>query len=146
MPNYFELSDLKSALSEEILLDLTDEKGEGQISEKKVAYFRGRAENLVNGFVRGNPDIPFPFTTIPPLIRDLAVEAARIDLLKARYLTDLPESLLKDEELLLRKLTNLQSGRINLGLGAGDFTKTTEFRINKTATNRVFTNTELAKW
>ena len=143
---YCTIDDLTAdSLTEEELVQLTDDEGLGQVNEDRADQAAGAAADWIDGYLRGRYTLPL--NPVPGMIRDIAVQETIYRLYRRRRKENMPESLVADRRDRIRLLEGIQKGSVTLDAAApsGESGKG-GYRTNKTAENRAFTDDELGKW
>ncbi len=116
---YCTLEDLKKALPERILLQLTDDENEEQfvISPPNGAYSRvvsaiTDADSMIDGYVSGRYTLPFP--VVPQLIKQISVNLTICGLYERNHEAELPEAIISRRKAFIKTLESLQDGTIVL--------------------------------
>lgn len=109
---YVTPDDITDYLSSDVVVQLTDDEGTGQINEARLAEVCERAGREVDGYVttRYNSPIDAP----PQILRALALDVAIYHLHSRRLVA--PEDVANRYREALRKLREISEGRIEIGL------------------------------
>lgn len=141
---YCTLDNLKSALPERILLQLTDDANDGEfvIDPPNEAYTNvlnaiGNAETQINSYVSGRYDLPF--AVVPDLIRNLAVSQAIVNLYERNHEAVMPDAMIARGKAVIKTLEGLQKGTITLP-GIVKSVPVEEYLTNKTEDDLGFIN------
>ena len=140
MGDYITIDDLRARVSEQSLIELTDEAGMGVVDEGKVNRAIEDAEEVINSYLRGRYFLPI--SPVPKLLKTLAVDIA-LYLLYARTerfdLAELPGGVTAQYKNAIKILENIQKGLVTLGTEQGVTSEPGEYRTSKTADDRIFT-------
>lgn len=134
---YCVISDIKSAISEDILIQLTDDAGTGEVDDYIVTAAIEWAEELIDGYLRGRYTLPLE-TPVPKPIAKLCVDLASYILFERRRGLEMPESLTDKYKANIKILEHLQSGKIVLGVETGTSVGAGEYLVSKSSDDRVF--------
>lgn len=139
---YCTIEDIKQAIPEDNIIQLTDDTGTGVIDQAKVEDAIQYADQLIDSYLRGRYTVPL--NPVPALIRRLSVEMAGFNLYSRRFELAMPEAMLQRRKEIIRLLEQIQKGMITLGTeppekgpGFG------HYHTNKTAEDRIFNKTVL---
>jgi len=141
---YCTLEDIKKAISEKNLIELTDDQGGGAIDTEKVQDAIEYAEQLINGYLRGR--YPIPLEPVPELIRRLAVDIAVYQLYSRRFELDMPESMIQRRKETIKLLELIQAGKIQIGVETSDSPGQGYYRVSKNDEDREFSKTLLNRF
>lgn len=134
---YCTLDDIKALVSEAELVQLTDDEGMGEIDVAKVNAAISRADEFIDGFLRGRYTLPL-VEPIPALIKAISADLAVFYLHERRLGLKMPESLEERYKRALVALDKIQNGTITLGTASGDTPTPGEYKTNKSAQDKVF--------
>jgi phage gp36-like protein len=137
MSSYCDKSDLKNAIPEIYLKQLTDDADTDDIDDEKLDAAILKASDYIDGYLKGRYPTPIP-GTIPVLIVDLAIRLSVYFLFKRSLLVTLPDPIKEDWKDTNNVLIGIQKGKIN------PFEATDEpvfFATNKTPAQKLFTDT-----
>jgi phage gp36-like protein len=138
---YCTQTDIEVLVSEEVLLQLTDDADEGSVDETKVADAIEQADALIDGYLRGRYSVPL--TTVPTLVMGLSRDIAIYELFSKKGERGVPEEYRLRKDKAEQKLVQIQKGVIGLPVTAPDAKEATPIVVSKTAADRVFTKTLL---
>jgi phage gp36-like protein len=133
---YCTLEDIKKAIPEDNIVQLTDDKNLGEIDETKVLDAIEYAEQLINGYLRGR--YPVPLEPAPELIKRLAVDLAVFQLYCRRFELDMPQSMIDRRKEIIRLLEQIQAGKVLLGIEKQDSPGQGYYKTSKKEEDRVF--------
>jgi phage gp36-like protein len=133
---YCTLEDIKKAIPEDNIIQLTDDKNLGKIDETKVLDAIEYAEQLINGYLRGR--YPVPLEPAPELIKRLAVDLAVFQLYSRRFELDMPQSMIDRRKEIIRLLEQIQAGKVLLGIETQDSPGHGYYKTSKKEEDRVF--------
>lgn len=111
MAYYSDLTDLKNNCPEQYLKQLSDDSDIDDIDEEKTNDSLRKAQNMIDGFLRGRYTVPLASTNIPEAIRDISTKLATYFLFKRSLLQIVPESIVSDYEDCMKLLNQIQTGR-----------------------------------
>lgn len=112
---YCTFDDLKKALDVERLVELTDDEGFGEVNQGRIDEAIAAAQGEVDGYLGKRFEVPL--LEVPPLIRATAVDLSLYHLM-CRTLEVVPETRQKRYGEALRRLRDIASGVISLGIAA----------------------------
>lgn len=135
---YSSLNDIKKSISESEIVNLTDDNANGYIDETVVNECLSKADELINGYLRGK--YLLPIVNVPSLIKNISVELAIYYLYSRRFRTDIPESIEKIYKAQVKILEQIQKGFIVLGIESQsvDGVQTGIYRTNRKISDKVF--------
>lgn len=108
---YSVLSDLQGLVSDEELVQLTDDAGLA-IDGAKVALAVARADERIDGYLANLAAVPV--SPVPPLVVQYSAKLALTELYLRRSSAQLPESWARERMEILRHLDDLAKGRAKL--------------------------------
>lgn len=108
MPPYATQSDLIDRISEVELLQIADRDNDGVIDADVVAVALTDASELIDGYISAR--CRMPLSTVPGIVKGWCCVLARAQL----YRVDVPDYVIKDRDLALKQLRDVQEGRMVL--------------------------------
>ena len=138
---YCATADLKDALGEAKLIQLTDDESQLAIHDGRVTKAIAAADTLIDSYLRGKHTVPL--SPVPDRIRQMSVDLTIWHLYKRRRDQDMPEDLQKDYDRQVRFLEGLRDGKNLLDTPAAPANTGAIFKTNKTSDSRVFTEETL---
>jgi len=139
---YCTLDDLKLAIDEARLLELTDDEGMGVINQARIEAAIATAQGEVDGWLQERYDVPL--VPVPALIKGACMDVAIFHLYSRRMET-LPDVRIKRYDNAGKLLARIADGKISLGLAAPP-EETNSGKVLVTAPTRLFSDTELDKF
>lgn len=136
---YHTINDLVNKLTEQTLINLTDDENAGSINTERSEESIQTAQNIIDGYLRDKYTLPLSET--PGVIREISIGLGVYDLYRRYNADDMPKTIREDRDNALKLLDHIMEGKI--ALFPTDSTNT--FLTNKTTSDRVFTKTELDK-
>jgi len=133
---YSTLKDLKLYMSEDIIIQLSDDRETGDLDVLVVDDCIERADTFIDGFLNGRYPSSIPEGEVPNQISDISTKLTAYNLYRRRMQTVLPEAISKDYKLVIKMLGKIQDGSIS------PFPSTVEPQViitNKTAASRDYT-------
>ncbi len=109
---YATLDELKNQITTAILISLTDEDQAGVINETKVAQTAENIDALINSYCRKRYAVPF--TTVPNLIRSIAIDLYICDLYTNAELSEIPKDRKAKCVDSTALLENVRDGKLSL--------------------------------
>jgi phage gp36-like protein len=133
---YCTLTDIRTAaVSEEIIIQLTDDEQLGAINEARVLQAIQTADSEIDGYCAVKYTVPF--STVPPLIKGLSIEIAVYYLYKRRTV---PEKIEKAYDKAVARLKDISRGLLTLGIDPPPPPASTGgAESNKPVSDRIFT-------
>lgn len=139
---YSTLDDLKEIISEETIIELTDDQGLGVVDQAKVTKAITDADEEIDGYLRGRYELPFG--TVPAIVNGLSANLTIFNLYCRRPEIELPQTLKMRYDNTIRTLERIQKGVISLGVTTGESpAEAGEYVTNKAATDRTFSKSVL---
>lgn len=147
---YCSLDDIQKQVSENTLIQLTDDDQVGEIDliivEEAIIY----SETLIDGYLRGRYTLPVNNISSPnssDILKIIAVDLSIYRLYSRRFQTDTPDSISEKYKISIRILEQIQKGIISLGVEtAGTAPELGEYRTNKTFKDREFSQAMLNEY
>jgi len=134
---YCILADIKKALSEEIIKQLTDDDNIGEIISANVTKAIARADAEIDGYCGANGRYKVPFTTVPPVVAGLSLDISIYYLYKRRTV---PDNVKDSYDYAVARLKDISSGKMSLGIDPPPAASTSEgAESNKSVSDRIFT-------
>ncbi|PKN05552.1 MAG: hypothetical protein CVU74_01095 [Deltaproteobacteria bacterium HGW-Deltaproteobacteria-9] len=132
---YCILADIKKALSEEIIKQLTDDDNIGEIISANVTKAIARADAEIDGYCAVKYAVPF--TTVPPVVAGLSLDMSIYYLYKRRTVS---EDVQKSYDNAIARLKDIAKGLLSLGVDPPPAASTSEgAESNKSVSDRIFT-------
>lgn len=127
---YTTLDKLKTLVEEQILIQLTDDKGLGQIDLSIVDESIIYSSTLIDGYLRGRYSLPL--SEIPKILEFVALDLCIHRLYSRRLATDMPDSINEKYKTAIKILEQIQKGILSLGIeSTGTAPEFGEYRTNK---------------
>ena len=136
---YCTLDDLKLAIDEERLLELTDDEGLGEIVQARIDEAIATAQGEVDGFLQERYEVPLD--PVPALVKGACRDIA-IYHLYSRKVDVLPEIRVKRHDNSVKMLTHIAAGKISLGV-ADPPAEVNADTVRVKAPDRIFSDDEL---
>lgn len=136
---YTNLAELQTKIQSASLAQLTDDAAGTTIDEAKVAEAIAYADELIDGYLRGRYSLPL--STVPKLISKLSIDITVYQLYARRPESGIPEAISEQYKNATSVLDRIQKGLISLGVeqaASPENLGQSEFRTNKTASDRLF--------
>ncbi|MEI8390814.1 MAG: DUF1320 domain-containing protein [bacterium] len=142
---YCTLYDIKQQVSENTLIEITDDIQANEINIEIVDEAIVYSQTLIDGYLRGRYTLPL--TTIPVLIKIIAADLTVFRLYSRRFHTDMPESINDKYKNSIKLLEQIQKGIISLGIEVpASPPERGEYMTNKTSSDRIFTKSFINKF
>ncbi|HSA07668.1 MAG TPA: DUF1320 domain-containing protein [Candidatus Gastranaerophilales bacterium] len=136
--SYSTISDLQNRVSPDTLIQLTDDTGSGEIDSPKINSAISWADEIIDGYIRGRYTLPLAQT--PGLIKNLSTELAVYWLYSRRMTTEIPESITAIYKDSLKILSDIQTGRVSIGVYEVQTPKASADYVSRTTmSNQFFT-------
>lgn len=162
--SYCTLDDLKNALPEEKLIQLTDDENLFQSTDdeedpapttidpddedcaaiiERINDAIDYADQLIDGYLRSRYTLPL--SAAPKFVTKLSVDLALFYLYGRRFDTEIPEGQTKRYDNCIKILGNIQAGKISLGTGETEPEAPLDggYKTNKTSDDRIFSKIAL---
>lgn len=114
---YSTLDDLKEALDETTLIQLTDDAGAASVDTSVTTRAIADADEEIDGYI--GTRVALPLATVPGIIRKLSVDIALYNLFSRRH-DSIPEIRKERYDNAVKFLTQVANGKISLGLNDPD--------------------------
>ncbi len=142
---YCTLDDLKDQIPEANIIQLTDDEGLGVVNQSRVDKAISVADSVIDGYLRGRYSLPL--STVPELIKTIAIDIAVYKLYERRLELEMPEAMSNRYKNAIKLLDQIQKGLIKLGIespetGPGQG----HYKTNKTAEDRTFSKDVLKQF
>lgn len=111
---YCRIEDIRQYLTEEDLVQLTNDRGTGTVDMQKVEQAISYAGGLINAYLRGRYSVPL--SPVPELVKKLCVELAVYELYSRRLCLSMPEGLVERRKEIIKLLEHIQKGFVKLGI------------------------------
>lgn len=136
---YTTVAEIKKAISEEIVKQLTDDDNIGEIVEANVTAAIARADAEIDGYCAVKYSVPF--TTVPAVVAGLSLDMSIYYLYKRRTVS---EDVQKSYDNAIARLKDIAKGLLSLGVDPPPAASTADgAECNKTASDRIFTRDTL---
>lgn len=132
---YCTLANITDVITEEIVIQLTDDDSAGTVDQDHVDRAIERADELIDSYLRGRYQVPF--TIVPGLVNHLSADLSIYYLYDRRLNVEVPASVENRYKKAIEILERLQNGDLVLD-SADAGSKPSEYRTNKDADSRDF--------
>lgn len=139
--SYATLDDLKKALNEAVLIDLTDDAGSGVIDMDVIDNSLEAADVEIDVYL-GDRGHSLPLTPAPPIVAKLAVDLTVFNLYSRRQ--GPPDHWQARYNNAIKMLAKIQAGEI--GLGNGDPKASESDKAEVVSNDRIFTGDTLKNY
>lgn len=112
---YAAVSDMRTALGDQLLIQLTDLSGTGAIDQAKLGQALTNASNMIDGYARAG-NYAVPLTPVSSLLVKVTMDIALYFL----YVNAPPEFVRTNYEDALKWLKGIQAGTVKLDAGSGE--------------------------
>ena len=133
---YSTLDDLLKIVSEQTLIELTDERLSEEIDDSIVQSAIEDADTIIDGYLGGRYTLPLG--SVPKLIKKISVDIVIYTLYSRRLITDMPESITIRYKNATKLLEKIQTGKIMLGIETTHIPEGGKYVSNKTSEDRIF--------
>jgi phage gp36-like protein len=137
---YHDLDDLKKDISEEELIQLTDDAELGAIDTAVYEAARDAADSLIDGYLKGG-GYDVPLAPVPTIIKSISKDITIYSLTKRRLRTSIPDSVENTYKAQIKLLESIQAGKVSIGVDratSASGTGSGSYKTNKTAADRTF--------
>lgn len=140
---YCAVLDISAAISEEALIQLTDDDNVGVINQATVVAAIAQADAEIDGYCGFGSRYTVPFVTVPPIIKSLSIEISIYYLYKRR---SVPEKIEKAYDRALARLKDISRGLLSLGVESPPAASASSggAESNKTVSDRIFTRDKMS--
>lgn len=115
---YCTQTDLETAISEQTVLDLVDDDGDGvhnATTQARVTACITQADREIDGYCQAHYSVPFG--TTPPLVANLSITISLFYLYRRRRNAfNMPDDVKEDYDRAMKKLEMVNSGKLDLGV------------------------------
>jgi phage gp36-like protein len=139
---YSSITRIKSKLTEQTLIQLTDDEGLGQANDARITAALEKGSSVIDLFCGVKYSVPFA-SPWPAVIDDLADDLAEYELY-ARKVQEFPPAVKERRDNAARFLTDISKGTASLGIDPAPAAPTAgASETNVETNNRVFTRDKL---
>ena len=135
---YTNLVNLKKYMPPEIIRQLTDDSGSGQIDTDIVDEMIDSAQKFIDVFLSGRYPADMDDADVPEMITDICTKLTAYNLYRRKLQLTLPETISKDYAMCITILKKIQAGKLTPFPVASEPTVVVG---NKTATSKDYTST-----
>jgi phage gp36-like protein len=133
-------ADLLMRMSEQELIELTDEAGAGLLNSDAETRAIADADGEIDGYCGGS--YPVPFNPVPVMVRKISVDVTIYNLYGLRATLALPDDIKARYDNAVRFLKDVSKGLVKLGADA-PAPANTENTVNIAGNDRIFTRAKL---
>ncbi len=138
---YSSIARIKARLTNDTLLQLTDDEQLGSVNDTKITTALTTASRVADMLCGTKYSVPF--AVVPPIVEDLVDDIAVYELY-ARKVQEFPEVVKEKRDNAVKFLTNVSNGTASLGIDPAPAAPTVGSpETNKTTSDRVFTRDTL---
>jgi phage gp36-like protein len=131
---YSDIDDIKNAISEAELIQLTDDAGAGEVNETVVVAAIVDADSEIDSYAMVLYDVPF--APVPPVIKKLSTRIAIHNLFQRRQITN--EAVVKGYDDAIKFLKLLSDGKVKFAREDGTEAASTGAEVEIISKPRVF--------
>ncbi len=140
--SYTGFDNVKTIIEEQTLIQLTDDKGLGEIDRNVVYEAIMYSSTLIDGYLRSRYTLPL--VKIPKLLEFITLDLVVHRLYSRRLATDMPDSINEKYKTAIKLLEQIQKGIVSLGIeSTGTAPELGEYRGNKSFQDREFSKDKL---
>jgi phage gp36-like protein len=136
---YCDIDDIKNAIPEAELVQLTDDAGAGEVDETIVAAAITNADSEIDSYAMVLYDVPF--SPVPPKAKNLSIDIAIHNLFKRRQLTN--EAVDKGYDDAVKFLQRLSDGKVKFAKEDGAEAASAGAQAEIKSKRRIFTRHKL---
>jgi phage gp36-like protein len=133
---YCASSDITAAITNDDLVQLTNDLGGETVDTTKITTAIDYVDNMIDGYLRGRYDLPLAST--PDELKYVAVDLVVYRLYSRRMYTDVPTTVYQRYKDALMLLKDIQNGKFNLGVESTEAYDDAQFKINKTSASKKY--------
>ena len=111
---YCSTADIVAAVSNEDLVQLTNDNGGDTVAVSKITSAIDYVDNMIDGYLRGRYNLPL--TSTPDDIKYLAVDFVIHRLYSLRTFAPVPQNIEERYKEVKKRLYEIQSGKFSLGI------------------------------
>ena len=127
--SYCSISDIQAVIANDDLVQLTNDSGSDTVDTNKINDAVSYVENVIDGYLRGRYDLPL--ASIPDELRYLTIDFVVYKLYSRRMYTEIPESVRRKYEEVIKTLEKIQKGSFNLGIESSEAFEQPTLKTNK---------------
>lgn len=110
---YCTLDDILERVSEQTIIELTDDTGSGVVDQDKVSAAIARADKEIDAWCGRRYQVPF--SSPPAIVGELSADLS-LYFLYARVVSEIPEARKDAHKNVLRLLEKISGGQVSLGI------------------------------
>lgn len=137
---YCALTDIQERIPEDLLIQLTDDAGEGEVDTDQTDAAIGRADTEIDAMCGKRYVVPF--ATVPDIIRELSADLATLHLYGRRG-ADVPEAVANQAKAARDMLKTISKGDITIPGATSAANNNGPARIEVSSNQRIFTRDKL---
>ncbi|MEK6745366.1 MAG: DUF1320 domain-containing protein [Nitrospirota bacterium] len=139
---YSSIVRIKAKLTNEVLLQLTDDEGLGSVNDSRITTALTKASSITDMLCGVKYSVPFAFP-VPAIVEDLVDDIAEYELY-ARKVQEFPPAVKERRDNAIKLLTDVSKEIASLGIDPAPAQPTQGApESNKTTNDRVFTRSKL---
>lgn len=127
--SYCSTSDIQAVISNDDLVQLTNDSGGEIIDAAKITEAISYVDNIIDGYLRGRYDLPL--ASIPDELKYIAVDFVVYRLYSRRMSTEIPRSISEKHQNVVKILTQIQKGTFNIGVESSEAFNNPAIKTNK---------------
>jgi phage gp36-like protein len=139
---YCTLTDIEKKISEEEVVQLTDDDGEDAVNTDTVDAAITDADAEIDGYCGRR--YPVPMDPVPPILRKFSVDIAIYNLYQRRQ--GAPDDREKDYKNAIRFLENIAKGLVSLGSTDPDGVPAATNKPTIVSATKIFSRDKMAGW
>ncbi len=131
--SYCSTSDIQSIISNDDLVQLTNDTGGDFADTSKITEAIAYVDNIIDGYLRGRYDLPL--VQVPDELRYIAADFVVYRLYSRRMYTEVPQSISEKYQNVIKILTQIQKGLFNLGVESSEGFNNPTIKTNKSGSS-----------
>jgi phage gp36-like protein len=140
---YCTLADLKKAIPERNLIQVTDDEGAGTVNASRVTQAISDADDIIDTYLRGKHTVPLDVTPFPAIIRRISVDLTIYLVYRRRLEFEPTDAMAAMYKEAIRFLEGIRDGKNMIGDPDSVANNGGVFKTNKATTDRVFDSCKL---
>lgn len=152
--SYCTINDITKDLSKEILIELTNDDNKDtdfvdfeDANDQVVINANEQinaADDEIDSYIRARYTLPI--VNIPERLKQISKDISIYNLYKRRHRQDMPEGIVNIYKDRIKELLNIQAGKIDIGVPEAPQNMAGEIKVNKTASDKIFTDDVLSQY
>jgi phage gp36-like protein len=145
---YCTQNDLEERISKEDLIALTDDERIGEVISSVVEAEIKRADDRIDGYLRGKFSLPLEPSTIPGILNAISIDIAVYNLYTRKPSVGIPDTISDRFKDTIKQLNDISLGKLNIfDKDSAALAGTSEaYACNKKESDRLFSSDVLGKF